>query len=157
MAGIEREIRFQDLKVGKFYKLQDRFELVAPWINGTIQEDIERISRGFYELTYVDDDDGAMKAEFKIPSNMPAITLPAEFTESRTESSRQFIVVSEEALPQKGDTIFLEQVQGTIGEEEELEEGEIKIGGRRKHKQRKTKKNKRKATRKQKKRMTKRR
>ena len=60
-----KDIPLYELQIGKKYKLKEWFEMGPPYLNsktpdgkpnGTIQEDIDLISSGFYELLYLDDE-----------------------------------------------------------------------------------------------------
>ncbi len=170
------EVRLRDLQVGTRYKMRDPIVIQNVvfqgqsghiWIQGTIQADLDRIHGSFFTLERLDENaennngnPTSFDATFTIPNNDLPIHVPADLNEEGEARDRFFIFLSNDALPQGDDTIFLTEGGQNVGmyyvsnnNNNDL------IGGRRKRKQRKTKKQKRsrKASRKQKKRSTRRR
>ena len=159
------EVPLRDLQVGTRYRMRDPIIIQNVmfqnedghlWIQGTIQEDLDRIHGGFFELERLDNngenDNGNPEnfdATFTIPINFPPIQVPDDLQEEGAEPVRHYIFLSTDALPDGDNTIF-------VTEDNENVPMNI-IGGKRnkKHKQKKTKKQRK--TRKQKKRSTRRR
>lgn len=158
------EVPFSDLEGGKYYKLRDHYILSAQQQgNGTLQEDIDRISARFYMLRdgYEFGDD----AEFELAPGEAEIDIPEVNGVNNPFRSRDYIFISSfRTLPEGDDTIFLEeepenvQIPGLTNNDPIQTNNIINLtgssGGRRKRrmsKKRKTmKKRKNKKTRKQK-------
>jgi hypothetical protein len=99
------EVPFTDLQVGRYYKLKEPFTLTAELQgNGTLQEDIDLLANGYYKLQSFDED-----AEFALPGGMTVYVPPIPESNQR-ENTRDYIFLTEAALPDEGDTLFLEVV-----------------------------------------------
>lgn len=108
------EVRFGDLEAGKYYKLRDHYVLSPQQQgNGTLQEDIDRISARFYKLkdTFEEGDD----AEFELAPGEADINIPEVNGVNHPFPSRDYIfIASWGTLPEGDDTIFLEEESQNI-------------------------------------------
>jgi hypothetical protein len=102
------EVPFADLEEGKKYKLRDHFTLTVEQEGyGTLQEDIDLLANGFYELTEIYNLGGSVDATFRLPPGQ-TVHIPAVPNSNQRENIRDYIQLSSEALPDGEETIFLE-------------------------------------------------
>lgn len=101
------EVAFEDLEEGKFYKLKTHFTLsIQQQGNGTLQEDIDKIANNYYELdSPFDYSDGG---SFILPAG-ETVMVPYVDGLNQRHGPRDYIFISEMALPQGEQTIFLEK------------------------------------------------